>query len=45
MENRMISYWNLYYRKEYPKRKKYIGQRIFDRIKKELLPKKDHKIS
>ncbi len=37
MENRMISYWNMYYRKEYPKRKKYIGQRIFDRIKKELV--------
>jgi hypothetical protein len=38
-ENRMISYWDLYYRKEYPKRKRYIGQHIFDRIHKELKSK------
>jgi hypothetical protein len=36
MESRMISYWNMYYRKDCPKIKRYIGQRIFDRIKKEL---------
>lgn len=36
-ENRMISYWDLYYRTEYPKRKRYIGQKTFDRLKKELL--------
>jgi hypothetical protein len=35
--NRMISYWDLYYRIEYPKRKRYIGQKTFDRLKKELL--------
>ena len=35
-KNRMISYWDLYYRAEYPKRKRYIGQRIFDRLKKEM---------
>jgi hypothetical protein len=35
-ENRMISYWDLYYRTEYPKRKRYIGQKTFDRLKKEL---------
>ena len=33
----MISYWDLYYRIEYPKRKRYIGQKTFDRLKKELL--------
>ncbi len=41
-ENRMISYWDLYYRKEYPRRKRYIGQHIFDRIKKELKSKENN---
>ncbi len=35
-KNRMISYWDLYYRSEYPKRKRYIGQHIFERLKKEM---------
>ncbi len=35
-KNRMISYWDLYYRTEYPKRKRYIGQHIFDRLNKEM---------
>lgn len=43
-QNRMISYWDLYYRIEYPKRKRYIGQKIFDRFKKEIqLEKKANK--
>ncbi|NUM31368.1 MAG: hypothetical protein HUU47_03470 [Bacteroidetes bacterium] len=33
-ESRMISYWNEYYRKLYPKLKDYIGWQIADRINK-----------
>lgn len=39
-QNRMVSYWDLYYRVEYPKRKRYIGQRVFDRLKKEISARK-----
>ncbi len=33
-ESRMISYWNEYYRRQFPKLKDYLGRYIVDRIKK-----------
>lgn len=33
-ESRMISYWNEYYRREYPELKKYLGTALVRRIKK-----------
>jgi len=33
-ESRMISYWNEYYRRQFPKLKVYLGRQIVDRIKK-----------
>lgn len=33
-ESRMISYWNEYYRRQFPKLKDYLGRQIVDRIKK-----------
>jgi hypothetical protein len=33
-ESRMISYWNEYYRSQFPKLKDYLGYQIADRIKK-----------
>ncbi len=33
-ESRMISYWNEYYRRKYPKLNDYIGKKIIDKIKK-----------
>ncbi len=33
-ENRMISYWNEYYRRKFPKLKDYLGRQLVDRIKK-----------
>lgn len=32
-ESRMISYWNEYYRRQFPKLKDFIGKQIVDRIK------------
>lgn len=32
-ESRMISYWNEYYRRKFPKLKTYVGRIIFDQIK------------
>jgi hypothetical protein len=34
-ESRMISYWDRYYRSAFRKRRDYIGQQIFDRLKGE----------
>lgn len=36
-ENRMISYWNEYYRRRFLKLKKYLGYEIVKRIKKQIL--------
>jgi hypothetical protein len=33
-ESRMISYWNEYYRRQFPKLKDYLGRQMADRIKK-----------
>jgi hypothetical protein len=33
-DSRMISYWNEYYRGQYPKLKDYLGRQLADRIKK-----------
>jgi len=33
-QNRMISYWNIYYRRDWPKLKEYLGYQIADKIKK-----------
>ncbi|MFM9944760.1 MAG: hypothetical protein ACKVQB_05960 [Bacteroidia bacterium] len=33
-ESRMISYWNEYYRRQFPKLKDYLGRQLADRIKK-----------
>jgi hypothetical protein len=33
-ESRMISYWNEYYRRQFPKIKEYLGMQIVYRIKK-----------
>lgn len=33
-ESRMISYWNEYYRRSFPKRKEYLGTALVKRIKK-----------
>ncbi|OFY47832.1 MAG: hypothetical protein A2W85_13615 [Bacteroidetes bacterium GWF2_41_31] len=35
-ENRVISYWNCYYRNEYPKKEDFVGFKIFRLLKDEL---------
>ena len=35
-EKRIVSYWNAYYRREYPKLKDYVGAKIIKRIKKSV---------
>jgi len=47
-ESRMISYWNVYYRRQFPKLNDYLGRQIVDRIKKRThnstLPKAGQKL-
>jgi len=43
-ESRMISYWNEYYRRQFPKLKLYIGRLIFDQINKKVLGKRQDEI-
>ena len=47
-EHRMISYWNEYYRQQFPKLKDYLGQRLVERIKNQTrnlsLPKHQNDI-
>lgn len=39
-ESRMISYWNEYYRRRFPKLKNYVGRIIFDQIKTKEIGKR-----
>jgi|GEM_PF-425415 len=43
-ESRMISYWNEYYRRKFPKLKNYIGRIIFDHIKTKEIGKRQDEI-
>ncbi|WP_162304998.1 hypothetical protein [Sphingobacterium olei] len=43
-ENRMISYWNEYYKRKFPKLKNYVGRIIFDQIKTKEIGKRQDEI-
>ncbi|WP_313512499.1 hypothetical protein [Sphingobacterium sp.] len=43
-ESRMISYWNEYYRRKFPKLKNYVGRIIFDHIKTKKIGKRQDEI-
>lgn len=43
-ESRMISYWNEYYRRRFPKLKNYVGRIIFDQIKTKEIGKRQDEI-
>lgn len=43
-ESRMISYWNEYYRRKFPKHKNYVGRIIFDQIKTKEIGKRQDEI-
>lgn len=43
-ESRMISYWNEYYRRRFPKLKTYVGRIIFDQIKTKEIGKRQDEI-
>lgn len=43
-ESRMISYWNEYYRRKFPKLKGYVGKIIFDQIKTKAIGKRQDEI-
>lgn len=43
-ESRMISYWNEYYRRKFPKLKNYVGRIIFDQIKTKEIGKRQDEI-
>jgi hypothetical protein len=44
IESRMISYWNIYYRRKFPKLKNYVGRIIFDHIKTKEIGKRQDEI-
>lgn len=43
-ESRMISYWNEYYRRRFPKLKNYVGRIIFDQIKTKEIGKRQDEV-
>lgn len=43
-ESRMISYWNEYYRRKFPKLKNYVGRIIFDQIRTKEIGKRQDEI-
>ena len=43
-QSRMISYWNEYYRRRFPKLKNYVGRIIFDQIKVKEIGKRQDEI-
>ena len=43
-ESRLISYWNKYYRRNFPKLKNYVGRIIFDQIKTKEIGKRQDEI-